>query len=150
MRCVRVHLFSRVLACLVPSCRVSKHGAQAADPYLCRPATLQILREWRQLLTDDSSKYAASSRGQFQITDQLAFNMILERNISPIASTDDDWRVIHAMDNQLKLLPLPVLLFTTGHTFFYQHLPQLYGVNVRPSVSACNRYCALHGLKHAQ
>jgi hypothetical protein len=99
-----------------------------------RPAALAILREWRAVLTDADNMYAPSNRGAvFAITDQLAFNMILERGISPIRSVDPagDWRVIRAMNDTIALLPLPALLFTTGHTFFYQHLPEVHHTKVR-------------------
>ena len=109
----------------------SKGGQKWSTNTMRRDATLKILRAWRALLTDPTSAYAPSDRGgAFQITDQLAFNILLEQNISPIASTGDDWRVIWAMNNTLRLMPLPSLLFTTGHTFFYQHLPALHSVKV--------------------
>jgi hypothetical protein len=74
--------------------------------------------------------FAPTSKGVLAITDQLAFNMILEQNISPIRSTANDWRVIHAMNSTVRLMPLPALLFTNGHTFFYQHLPQRHHAQV--------------------
>eukprot|EP00892_Ulva_mutabilis_P012572 jgi/Ulvmu1/9688/UM055_0026.1 len=118
-----------------------------------RPATLSILREWRALLTDPRKAYAPSARpgGVFAITDQLALNILLERGMLPVApaaagssSAGDgggssgwtsssrgggaEWRVIAAANGTLALMPLPALLFTNGHVFFYQHLPQLHGV----------------------
>lgn len=74
-----------------------------------------------------------------QVTDQLAFNILLEQQISPIKSTVDDWRVIHAMNNTLKLMALPSLLFTNGHVFFYQHLPEQHHVKVCPPM-ACHSF----------
>jgi hypothetical protein len=101
---------------------------------------------WRTLLTNPNSMYAPSDRGgAFAITDQLALNMILEQQISPIVSTADDWRVIHAMNNTLKLMPLPALLFTNGHVFFYQHLPELHHVQVTPSTLVCVSSCVAYG-----
>jgi hypothetical protein len=91
---------------------------------------LTALRTWRQVLTNPQSAFAPTSQGALAITDQLAFNMILEQNISPITSTDNDWRVIRAMNATVQLMPLPVLLFTNGHVFFYQHLPQLHHAQV--------------------
>jgi hypothetical protein len=93
---------------------------------------LEILREWERALTDSERAYTSSRRGKaLAITDQLAFNMLLEQNILPVASVPDDWRVIWAMNGTLKLAPLPTLTFTNGHVFFYQHLPRLHGVKVR-------------------
>ena len=103
------------------------------DPHACRPATHQLLKEWRELLLDPEKAYTPSLRGpSFQVTDQLAINMLLETNITPIASAahDADWRVIMAHGHRLQLMPLPSLAFTNGHLFFYQHLPELHGVKV--------------------
>lgn len=89
------------------------------------------------MLTDPGSAYAPSTRGKgaFAITDQLAFNMVLEQGISPIKSSEGDWRVVHAMNGTLRLMPLPALLFTNGHVFFYQHLPALHETQVHPAAT---------------
>lgn len=100
---------------------------------MCRPATRKLLEQWRELLLDPEKAYAPSQRGTaFAVTDQLAFNILLEQNITPIASADPsgDWRVVLAHDQQLRLMPLPSLAFTNGHVFFYQHLPDIHGVKV--------------------
>ena len=83
------------------------------------------------MLIDDDNAYIHSKSGAtFAITDQLAFNIILQRNITPITSTEADWRVFHAFENKLNLMALPSLLFTNGHVYFYQHLPQRHHVQV--------------------
>ena len=96
------------------------------------------------MLTDPGSAYAPSTRshGVFAITDQLAFNMVLEQGISPIKSTPEDWRVILAMNGTLRLLPLPALLFTNGHVFFYQHLPALHQTEVRGTFPGMYGVCS--------
>lgn len=85
-------------------------------------------------MLDPEKAYAPSVRGNttFAVTDQLALNILLEKNITPIASADPagDWRVILAHESQLQLMPLPSLAFTNGHVFFYQHLPEVHGVKV--------------------
>ena len=88
------------------------------------------------LLDPDKAYTPPSTRAEgkaFQVTDQLALNILLEDNIVPITSAEPegDWRGILAHNNQLRLMPLPSLAFTNGHLFFYQHLPELHGVKVR-------------------
>jgi hypothetical protein len=95
---------------------------------------MRLLQEWRDALVDPDRAYAPSTRGQpFAITDQLALNMLLEKNIVPIASADPDgdWKVILAHDKRLRLLPLPSVAFSNGHVFFYQHLQDINGIKVR-------------------
>lgn len=87
--------------------------------------------------------------GVFAITDQLALNILLERNMAPVAAAagaGGDRQVIAAANGTLALMPLPVLLFTNGHVFFYQHLPRIHGVTVRPQPAPNRRplYSIMH------
>lgn len=114
----------------------------------CRPATVALLEEWRELLTDPRRAYApaARSRGGLAVTDQLALNMVLQRGMAPVAPMDGtgDWRVIAAANGSIALLPLPALTFVNGHVAFYQHLPQLHGVTVLPGARRSTPATWLH------
>lgn len=56
------------------------------------------------------------------ITDQVALNRLLDyQGLMP--ATKDDPRVLLLLNETLRLHPLPVLLFASGHVAFVQRLP---------------------------
>ena len=57
------------------------------------------------------------------ITDQLALNMLLDQNAGAMPASPEDPRVILLRNDTLRLHPLPVLRFPSGHVAFVQRLP---------------------------
>lgn len=56
------------------------------------------------------------------ITDQVALNRLLDyQGLMP--ATPDEPRVLLLLNGTLRLHPLPVLLFASGHVAFVQRLP---------------------------
>lgn len=56
------------------------------------------------------------------ITDQVAMNNLLEYN-GPNPSDPENPRILMLLDNTLRMHPLPVLQFPSGHVAFVQRLP---------------------------
>lgn len=103
----------------------------------CRPATLEVLHEWRSLLEDAYQKSADTGETIATCSDQPALNEILmPPGSGPVESTDEDWRVTWAANHRLRLKALPVLLFTNGHLFTIEHLQEQLHVQVRPCACA--------------
>lgn len=59
----------------------------------------------------------------FGITDQLALNILLEDGVHTMTSPPDDPRVLLLRNGTLRLHPLPVLRFPSGHVAFVQRTP---------------------------
>eukprot|EP00892_Ulva_mutabilis_P003418 jgi/Ulvmu1/1448/UM011_0178.1 len=94
-----------------------------------RPATRAFMRNWLEYLLDAGRMYADLGGGATAVVgDQLALNKLMAQGALPWESVDAaaDWRVVRAHDKQLKLLPLPTLMFSGGHSFFVQHQAQRF------------------------
>ena len=57
------------------------------------------------------------------ITDQLALNMLLDNDTRQLQPAPEDPRTILLRSQTLRLHPLPVLQFPSGHVAFVQRLP---------------------------
>ncbi|KAI3434762.1 hypothetical protein D9Q98_002822 [Chlorella vulgaris] len=94
-----------------------------------REAGKLLLTRWRDLLLDpQKSTTVTNSNATLGITDQLALNMIFDAAIPPggvHAAPEDNHVLLLSWDagDTLRLQPLPVLLFASGHVGFVQRLP---------------------------
>lgn len=89
-----------------------------------RPASHALLAAWRDALIDPSRTTTTDNGVAYQVTDQLALNMLLEQgNEWELHAVPEDERVILLWDSQIKVHPLPVVLFPGGHVAFVQRSP---------------------------
>lgn len=94
-------------------------------------AGVQVVKAWSQRLeevkqvkfTDDSTN------GTYILDDQLEWNVLLGEGSFPIQPASvTDKQLVYMWKQQVKVLPLPVLLGANGHTYFLQHLHQQAGL----------------------
>jgi hypothetical protein len=85
-----------------------------------------FLKEWEQLLGDPSKANINVRPGiSLIMTDQLAFNQVFDRNFTGSITADkSDPRTIWGADKKVRIHPLPVLTFASGHVAFVQRLPE--------------------------
>ena len=57
------------------------------------------------------------------ITDQLALNMLLDQGAGWLPPAPEDSHVVLLRDGSIRLHPLPIIRFPSGHVAFVQRLP---------------------------
>ncbi|PRW57844.1 glycosyltransferase family 77 [Chlorella sorokiniana] len=88
------------------------------------PTSHALLAAWRDALLDPSRTITTDNGVAYQVTDQLALNMLLEQgNEWELKAAPEDKRVILLWNSQVKVHPLPVALFPGGHVAFVQRSP---------------------------
>ncbi|KAL4447981.1 hypothetical protein ABPG75_005200 [Micractinium tetrahymenae] len=97
-----------------------------------REAGKAVLRKWRDALLDNEHTHftvverATGKEKDLGITDQVALNRLLDyQGLMP--ATQEEPRVLLLLNETLRLHPLPVLLFASGHVAFVQRLPWKFG-----------------------
>jgi hypothetical protein len=115
------------------------------------PAGRLLLARWRDKLLDpDRATVVTATNATLGITDQLALNMVLDATFAgrPAVAAPEDERVLlmsWAPNDTLRLHPLPVARFSSGHVAFVQRLPWRHGIDPFVVHATFQRYAvAMH------
>ncbi|EFN57248.1 expressed protein [Chlorella variabilis] len=93
-----------------------------------REAGRRLLRLWRDLVLGPEALVQTEANQTFGVTDQQALNMLLEEGSEwKLDAAPEDDHITLMRNGTLRLHPLPILLFPSGHVAFVQRLPWRHG-----------------------